>query len=94
MPVSMRPGYSSRRHLTAGPDGFVACYLIRTANGGASVSVVENDAGTTQSTKVAAAFIGEHHPGVAAGSPDVIEGPVVIDFRETTHRSPATRIRG
>jgi len=67
--------------LIAGLDGFVAYYLIRTADGGASVSVFENEAGTTESTKAAAAFIGEHHPGVAAGPPDVIEGPVVIDFR-------------
>ena len=85
---------AKRLRTKAGLDGFIAYYLIRTANGGASASIVENEAGTTQSTKVAAAFIGERHPGVAAGSPDVIEGPVVIDLRSTTHRSPTARIRG
>jgi hypothetical protein len=79
--------------LIAGLDGFVADYLIRTADGGASVSVFENEAGTTESTKVAAALVGEHHPGVAVGPPEVIEGPAVMDFRSTTRRS-SRRNRG
>jgi hypothetical protein len=82
------------QELIAGLDGFVAYYLIRTADGGASVSVFENEAGTTASTTAAAAFIGEHHPGVAGGSPDIIEGRVVIEFRSATYRSSLTRMRG
>ena len=62
-------------------DGFVAYYLIRTAGGGASISVFENEAGTTESTKQAAAFIKENLPDVAAGPPQIIEGQTVIDFR-------------
>jgi hypothetical protein len=67
--------------LLRGVDGFIAYYLVRTAGGGASISVFENEAGTTESTKRAAAYLGENLPGVAAGSPQIIEGQAVIDFR-------------
>jgi hypothetical protein len=66
--------------LIRGVDGFVAYYLVRTADGGASISIFENEAGTTESTKRAATFRRENHPGVAAGPPEVIEGQAVIDF--------------
>jgi hypothetical protein len=67
--------------LIKGVDGFVAYYLIKTADGGASISVFENQAGTAESTKRAAAYITENLAGVAAGPPEVIEGQTVIDFR-------------
>ena len=67
--------------LIKGVDGFVAYYLIKTADGGASISIFENQAGTAESTKRAAAYISENLAGVAAGPPEVIEGQAVIDFR-------------
>jgi len=67
--------------IIRGVDGFVAYYLIRTAGGGASISVFENEAGTTESTRQAVAYLAENLPGVAAGPPQVIEGQAVIDFR-------------
>ncbi len=67
--------------LIRGVDGFVAYYLIKTANGGASISVFENEAGTAESNKRAAAFIKENLAGVGSGPPNVIEGQSVIDFR-------------
>jgi heme-degrading monooxygenase HmoA len=67
--------------LIRGVDGFVAYYLVKASDGGASVSVFENEAGTTESTKRAAAYIKENLAGVAAGPPEVIEGPAVIEFR-------------
>ncbi len=79
-------GRKQIEELLTGIDGSVADYLIRTADGGASVRVYENEAGTTESTTVATAFVGEHHPGVAVGPPDVIEGSVVIDLPEATRR--------
>ena len=66
--------------LIRGVDGFVAYYLIRTAGGGASISVFENEAGTAESTKRAAAYIKQNLAGVASGPPAVIEGRAVIDF--------------
>jgi len=66
--------------LIRGVDGFVAYYLLRTADGGASISVFQNEAGTKESTKRAAAYIKENLGDVAAGPPVIIEGPTVIDF--------------
>ena len=54
-------------------------YLIKTANGGASI--FESEAGTAESNKRAAAYIKENLAGVASGPPNVIEGQAVIDFR-------------
>jgi len=51
--------------LIRGVDGFVAYYLVKTADGGASVSVFQTE---------------ENLGGVAAGPPEIIEGQTVIDF--------------
>ena len=67
--------------LIRGVDGFVAYYLIKTADGGASVSVFQDEAGTLESIKRAAAYIKENLDGVAAGPPEIIEGVTVIDFK-------------
>ena len=67
--------------LIRGVDGFVAYYLVRTADGGASISVFENESGTTESTRRAAAYLKENLDGVVAGPPEVVEGQTVIDFR-------------
>ena len=67
--------------LIKGVDGFVAYYLVKTADGGASISVYETEAGTAESTKRAAAYLKENLDGVAAGPPEIIEGSTVIDFR-------------
>lgn len=67
--------------LIRGVDGFTAYYLVKTADGGASVSVFENEAGTAESNKRAAAYISENLDGVLAGPPQIIEGQAVIEFR-------------
>ena len=68
------------RKLISEVDGFVAYYLIRTDDGGASISVYRDAAGTAESTKRAAAYIKENLDGVAAGPPEIIEGESVISF--------------
>jgi heme-degrading monooxygenase HmoA len=68
-------------NLIRGVDGFVAYYLVKTADGGASISVFQNEAGTAESTKRAAAYLKENLDGVAAGPPEIIEGSTVIDFK-------------
>jgi len=60
-------------------DGFKAYYLIRTADGTASVSVFENEAGAQESNKVAAAWIAENLPDVNVAAPQIAAGDVVID---------------
>jgi heme-degrading monooxygenase HmoA len=60
--------------------GFVNYYLVRTADGGASISVFDSPAGTAESNKVAAAYVKENLDGVAAGPPEIIEGESIINF--------------
>jgi heme-degrading monooxygenase HmoA len=67
--------------LIRGVDGFVAYYLVKTADGGASISVFKNEAGTKESNKRAFAYLKENLDGVAAGPPEIIEGESVIDFK-------------
>jgi heme-degrading monooxygenase HmoA len=66
--------------LIKGVEGFVAYYLVKSADGGASVSVFQNEAGTAESITRAAAYIKENLDGVAAGPPEVIQGEAVISF--------------
>ena len=47
----------------------------------ASVSVFQDEAGTAESNKRAAAYIKENLEGVAAGPPEIIQGETVIDFK-------------
>lgn len=68
------------RKLITEVDGFVAYYLIRTDDGGASISVYRDAAGTAESTKRAGAYIKENLDGVAAGPPEILEGESVISF--------------
>ena len=60
--------------------GFVAYYLVRTADGGASISIFEDKEGTDETSRRAAAFIGEKLPEIAASAPELIEGEAVIQF--------------
>jgi heme-degrading monooxygenase HmoA len=66
--------------LIRGVPGFVGYYLIKTADGGASISVFDDKSGTEESTRRAAAYLKENLAGVAAGPPEVIEGETVISF--------------
>jgi heme-degrading monooxygenase HmoA len=66
--------------LIRGVEGFVAYYLIKTSDGGASISVFADRAGTEESTRRAAAYLKENLEGVAAGPPEVIDGEAVIQF--------------
>ncbi|MEY2474741.1 MAG: hypothetical protein QOG87_56 [Actinomycetota bacterium] len=68
------------RRLISEVDGFVAYYLIRTDDGGVSISVYRDAGGTAESTKRAAEYIKENLEGVAAGPPEIIEGESVISF--------------
>jgi heme-degrading monooxygenase HmoA len=60
--------------------GFVNYYLVRSADGGASISVFETPEGTAESNKRAAAYLEENLDGIAAGPPEIIDGQSVINF--------------
>jgi glycine/D-amino acid oxidase-like deaminating enzyme len=58
----------------------VAYYLIRTGDGGASVTVCRDRAGTEESTRRAADWIRQSLAAVAGSPPEVAEGEVIIQF--------------
>ena len=61
-------------------DGFRAYYFFRTADGTASVSVFDDEAGAEESNKVAAAWIRENLPDLAVSAPQITAGEVVVSF--------------
>jgi hypothetical protein len=64
--------------IIRGVPGFVAYTLIRTGDGGVSVTVCQDRAGTEESNRRAAEWIRQN---VAAGSPpEVMEGTVLLQL--------------
>ena len=61
-------------------DGFVSYSLIRTEDGGASVTVCQDKSGTDQSRQVAAEWIQENAAGLRANPPLVAEGSNILHF--------------
>jgi hypothetical protein len=59
-------------------QGFVSYALIRTADGGASVTVCQDKAGTEESMRIAREWIGQNASGLGASPPTVVEGAVIL----------------
>lgn len=66
------------KNLIGGIDGFRAYYVIRTAGGAVTVSVFDDEAGASESTRLAADWIRTNLPEIAGGTPQVSSGEVVI----------------
>ena len=66
--------------LIRGIPGFVAYYLVRTSDGGFSVSVYDDATGTQESVKQAAEWIRTNLPSLSVSPPDVIQGESLISF--------------
>jgi hypothetical protein len=58
--------------------GFVSYSLIRTADGGVSVTVCEDKAGTDQSSQIARDWIGKNASDLGVSPPTVVEGSVIL----------------
>ena len=70
---------SDVKALISGIDGFEAYYLIKTADGTASVTVYQGQDGAEESNRVAAVWISENLPQFAGGAvPQISAGEVVI----------------
>jgi len=63
-----------------GVPGFVAYYGVRSGTGGVTVTICEDQAGTTESTRRAAAWVRENVSMAAGSPPEVTEGEAVINF--------------
>ena len=66
--------------LIRGVSGFVSYCLVRTADGGFSVSVFEDRAGTEESSWRAGDWIRQNAPQVAGSPPEVIEGEAILQL--------------
>ena len=61
--------------------GFVSYALIRTADGGVSVTVCEDKAGTDQSSQIARDWIGKNASDLGVSPPTVVEGSVILHLK-------------
>ena len=68
------------KDVIQGTPGFVAYYLVRSADGGASITVCQDQAGTAESSKRAADWIRQNLPNTAGATPEMTEGEVLYNF--------------
>ena len=66
--------------LLRGVPDFVAYYGLRAPKGFVSVTICDDQAGTQESNKVAAAWVKENLPDGAVSAPEVTEGEAFINF--------------
>jgi hypothetical protein len=66
--------------LLRGVPGFVAYYAIRSGDGGATITVCDDQAGTTESVRVAADWVRRRVPNAVGSPPQVTEGEVLFTF--------------
>jgi len=61
--------------------GFVSWYLVRTADGGFTVSVYQDKAGADESVRVARDWVAKNAGNLGVAAPAVSEGPVLFSFK-------------
>jgi hypothetical protein len=65
--------------LIRGVPGFVSYTLFRTSQGGVSVTVCQDKAGTDESIRIAAVWVRENAP-TAANPPTISEGQTILQL--------------
>ena len=72
---------SDIRQVITTIDGFRAYYLVRTTDGNAvTISVFDGQAGAEESTRAAAAWVGENLADLAVSLPQVTTGEVAFSL--------------
>jgi hypothetical protein len=66
--------------LLRGVNGFVAYQLLRTADGGVSVTTCQDKAGTDESLRVDADWVSKNTSIPGLNPPQVSEGPVILSL--------------
>ena len=61
--------------------GFVSYTLARSGDGGFSVTVCQDKAGTDESVQVAREWVAKNAGNTGVGAPKVSEGPVIIQAK-------------
>jgi hypothetical protein len=67
--------------LARGIDGFVGFDIVRTPEGGFTVSIYRDKAGADESVRVAREWIAKNGGNITAAPPAIAEGAVVLDVR-------------
>ena len=62
-------------------NGFVAYTLIRTAEGGASITVCQDKAGADESSRLAREWIAKNASDLGVSPPGVAEGSVILQLK-------------
>lgn len=62
-------------------DGFVSYSLVRTSDGGFSVSVFQDKTGADESIRVAREWISKNAGNTGASPPAVHEGPAILHLK-------------
>jgi hypothetical protein len=68
------------KELISGVPGFVTYAALRSGDGGMTVTVCQDKAGTDESSNRAAAWIKENASGTSVGPPEITEGDTVLQF--------------
>jgi hypothetical protein len=63
-------------------QGLVSYVLLRTADGGASVTLCQDKAGTDESLRIARQWIAANASDIGASAPVVSEGPVILSLTQ------------
>jgi hypothetical protein len=71
---------SDVERLIRGVPGFVGYYVIKAEDGGATITICEDRAGTQESVRVAADWVRQNVPEAAGSPPEVTEGEVPLHF--------------
>jgi hypothetical protein len=61
--------------------GFVSLSLVRTANGGVSLSVFQDKAGTDESIRVARDWVSKNASSTGVAAPTISEGTVILHLK-------------
>ena len=68
------------KELITGVPGFVSYAAFRSGDGGATVTVCQDKAGTDESSNRAAAWIKENASDTSVSPPEITEGDTVLQF--------------
>ena len=67
--------------IMRGIKGFVSYSLLRTADGGISVSVFQDKAGADESARKARDWVKANASSTGVGAPAISEGPVILQLK-------------
>jgi hypothetical protein len=73
-----RPKFAHLEQTMRGTPGFVAYYLVQTDDGLATVTITEDETGTTESMGRAADWVKQNLPNSTLGAPEVLKGAALI----------------